>query len=84
MRASYKCAAQRCYDTEWVLNCDACVLTEQTTAVFYQGFTITGGALYFACIDCNSTADVGVDIISVDAHDSRENGTQPPVSLIYI
>ncbi|KAJ8494918.1 hypothetical protein ONZ51_g2030 [Trametes cubensis] len=57
------------------------LLPQQTTAVFYQGFTITGGALYFACIDCNSTADVGVDIISVDAHDSRENGTQPPATL---
>ncbi|KAI0335982.1 hypothetical protein GY45DRAFT_569813 [Cubamyces sp. BRFM 1775] len=57
------------------------VLTEQTTALFYQGFTITGGALYFACIDCNSTSDVGVNIISVDAHDSRENGTQPPTTL---
>ncbi|RPD63112.1 hypothetical protein L227DRAFT_651373 [Lentinus tigrinus ALCF2SS1-6] len=52
-------------------------LPQNTTAVFYQGFTIAGGALYFACIDCSS----GAHTIVVDAHDDTETGTQPPRTL---
>ena len=54
--------------------------TENSTAVFYQGFRVTGGALYFACVDCTSASDRGPDAVAVDAHDTTENGTQPAVS----
>lgn len=54
--------------------------SENTTAVFYQGFKVAGGSLYFACIDCNSVTAQGPNTIAVDAHDDTENGTQPPVS----
>ncbi|KAI9057136.1 hypothetical protein FKP32DRAFT_1681872 [Trametes sanguinea] len=57
------------------------MLPQQTRTVFYQGFRISGGALYFACIDCNSTDATGPYIFEVDAHDSTENGTQPPTTL---
>ena len=57
-------------------------LAEDTIALFYQGFRVAGGALYFACVDCNSTADRGADIIAVDAHDDTESGDQPAVSLL--
>ncbi|OSD06057.1 hypothetical protein PYCCODRAFT_1464740 [Trametes coccinea BRFM310] len=57
------------------------MLPEQTTTVFYQGFKVSGGALYFACIDCNSTDAPGPYIFEVDAHDSTENGTQPSTTL---
>ncbi|KAI0639241.1 hypothetical protein C8Q77DRAFT_47869 [Trametes polyzona] len=63
-------------------------LPHQTTDVFYQGYKAAGGALFFACVDC--VADI-VDLVGggivatgavvVDAHDARENGTQPPDTL---
>ncbi|TFK83603.1 hypothetical protein K466DRAFT_589595 [Polyporus arcularius HHB13444] len=56
-------------------------LPQNTTAVFYQGFKVAGGSLYFACIDCNSVTAQGPNTIAVDAHDDTENGTQPPETL---
>ena len=55
-------------------------LAEDTIALFYQGFRVAGGALYFACVDCTSASNRGTDAVAVDAHDTTENGTQPAVS----
>ncbi|KAH9857937.1 hypothetical protein C2E23DRAFT_880617 [Lenzites betulinus] len=60
-------------------------LPQNITAVYYEGFRVAGGGLYLACLDCvfNVTVGqlVGANASVIDAHDSRENGTQPPDTL---
>lgn len=53
---------------------------ENVTALFYRGFKIKGGAQYLVCLDCDSGVDTTPHLITVDAHDPTEDGTQPPVS----
>ncbi|KAI0670066.1 hypothetical protein C8Q78DRAFT_166294 [Trametes maxima] len=55
-------------------------LPTNSTAVFYQGFRIARGALYFACVDCG-VPNTTQRLANIDAHDSTENGTQPPETL---
>ncbi|TBU64900.1 hypothetical protein BD310DRAFT_291803 [Dichomitus squalens] len=56
-------------------------LPRNVSAVFYQGFKSNGGALWFACLDCDPSQDAGGNVLEVDAHDDTENGTQPPEIL---
>ncbi|KAI0824188.1 hypothetical protein BC628DRAFT_1380203 [Trametes gibbosa] len=60
-------------------------LPQNTTAVFYEGFRVAGGGLYLACLDCALDVEsgqlIGINASIVDAHDSRENGTQLPDTL---
>ncbi|KAI0757164.1 hypothetical protein C8Q80DRAFT_81215 [Daedaleopsis nitida] len=52
-----------------------------TSEVFYQGFTASGGSRFVACVDCDlSDASGGSQQVVVDAHDQAQDGQQPPVS----
>ncbi|OBZ78782.1 hypothetical protein A0H81_00605 [Grifola frondosa] len=54
-------------------------LPANATAVFYQGFRVSGGALYLACLNCIAGGEQR--FLEVDAHDPTDNGTQPPTVL---
>ncbi|PIL32133.1 hypothetical protein GSI_06839 [Ganoderma sinense ZZ0214-1] len=57
-------------------------LPQNVTALSYRGFKIRGGAQYFVCLDCSDT--VSSALLSVDAHDDTDNGTQPPDTLFAL
>ena len=56
-----------------------------TSAVFYQGYKSSGGALFRACVDtaCDVSVESDENVVVVDAHDDTEDGTRPPVSTLH-